>query len=395
MSCERAVVGLDNLGLELDELRLKRGSIAQLQLSANTADVNTAEAALLCDDPTVGYALPTGTTTLVVSLAKVENLSTLSLLNRGVQGDVTVAVANSKLPANSSQWQMVAQQDLSPSAVEAKIGPSEAKYVRLTFNVREAGRIAALGIYAPARVSEFTKTRARQFAVNEKSDSFRLISNNVGDIHAKARALYVSSGSELAQANNMIDEQATSAFNFAADDASPVAVIDLGANKSLRRLSSVYSPRAASVQFYVLQALPGYANGAPENLKIDDATFDNLSPVGVVKDDGTRGQASVDFPAVVGRYVLVRWTGEQAGPLSVAEIAAFGSNADKTLLAANNQVAFGQVNAGDGKTMMDGKTMIEPKDEGEAPASPAEGPPPSLPQPPPFAFVPVLVPTSP
>ena len=42
--------------------------IAHLQLSSNSEDRNAAEAALLCDDPTVGYALPAGKSTLLISL---------------------------------------------------------------------------------------------------------------------------------------------------------------------------------------------------------------------------------------------------------------------------------------------------------------------------------------
>ncbi|MDQ6623419.1 MAG: hypothetical protein M3Y86_08040, partial [Verrucomicrobiota bacterium] len=51
----------------------KSQPIAQLQLSSASNDSNGAEAALLCDDPTVGYPLPAGSTTLIVALPKVEN----------------------------------------------------------------------------------------------------------------------------------------------------------------------------------------------------------------------------------------------------------------------------------------------------------------------------------
>ncbi|MDQ6861590.1 MAG: hypothetical protein M3032_10615 [Verrucomicrobiota bacterium] len=378
----------------------KSQSVAQLQLSANGEDSNVAEAALLCDDPTVGYALPSGTTTLLVSLAQIENVGSISLMNKGAAGDVTIAAANAKLPANSPQWQTLVQQELSGDGLHADVGPAEAKYVRLTFNIHEAGRIAALGVYASAKVSDFTMPRASQFAVQDKSDSFTLISNNVSDVHAKARALYVSSGSDAASANNMIDEQASTTYTFAAPDAAPTTVIDLGKSATLRRLSAVYSPRAGSMQFYLLNALPGAS--APEELKLDDAAFATIKPVGVATDDGTRGRAAVDFPAVTGRYVLVRWlpAAQDADPFSIAEVAAFGKAAgDGKLLAANTGLTLAQIDAAhaDGKTMMDGKTVIEPKDESTAlPESPvAEGPPPTLPQPPPFTFIPVMVPNSP
>src|SRR5437879_13097518 len=55
--------------------------IANLQLDSKWEDTNTAEAALLCDDPTVGYGLRKGRTTLLVSFPKIENLDSISFLN--------------------------------------------------------------------------------------------------------------------------------------------------------------------------------------------------------------------------------------------------------------------------------------------------------------------------
>src|SRR3984893_9037481 len=94
--------------------------IAALQLGSKSEDTNTAEAALLCDDPTVGYALPSGSTTLLVSLSKIENVDSVSFLTHGAKGDVTIATSSAKLPADSSQWHHLSHQDLTPNAVKAK-----------------------------------------------------------------------------------------------------------------------------------------------------------------------------------------------------------------------------------------------------------------------------------
>ncbi len=105
-------------------------SIAQLKLSTADGDNNAAEAALLCDDPTVGYALPAGTTTLLVALPKVENVGSISFLNDGVNGDVAVSFANAKLPANSPQWQTVVQQPVSAEAIRAEVIAREVLRIR-------------------------------------------------------------------------------------------------------------------------------------------------------------------------------------------------------------------------------------------------------------------------
>ena len=370
--------------------------IANLRLSSKSEDRNTAEAALLCNDPTVGYALPSGKTTLLVSLSKIENVDTVSFIKNGAKGDVTIATASAKLSADSPQWRNVSEHGLTDDSLKVKIGPAEAKYVRLTFTVTEPGRIAGLGVYSTAAVSDFTMPRARKFALADKSESLALISYNLTDLHAKARALYVSSGDDLKQANNMIDDQPATNYSFAANDAAPTTVVDLGKPTALRRISAVYSPRQGNVTFYVLQSLPGVsADNAPRSLRLDRVAQEDLKPVGSVTDDGT-GRAAIDFPTTTGRYIMVQWASaaQQDASFSVAEIAAFGGQ-PANLMAANASGAGGGRIESDGKTMLDGKDAKDFKESpAEGPEAPAEGPPPSLPPPPPFTFVPEIVPTS-
>ena len=108
------------------EVAPQNNSVRNLQLSSQSEDRNTAAAALLCDDPTVGYALSNGSTTLLVSLSKIENIDSISFLNHGAKGDITIATSNAKLPADSSLWHHLSHQDLTPIAVKAKVGPTEA-----------------------------------------------------------------------------------------------------------------------------------------------------------------------------------------------------------------------------------------------------------------------------
>ena len=375
--------------------------IAALQLSSKSEDTNTAEAALLCDDPTVGYALPSGSTTLLVSFAKIENVDSISFLNRGAKGDVKIAISSAKLPADNPQWHDVSQQELTSDAVKAKLGPSEAKYVRLIFDVTEPGRIAGFGVYCTATVSDFTMARPRKLNVQEKPDSFGLISYSLTDLHAKARALYVSSGEDLKQANTMIDGQPTTSFTFAPTDVVPTAIIDLGKNTTLRRISALYSSRPGSIDFFVLRSLPGSgrettAENAPKTLHFDDSTVADLKPVGSVVDDGS-GRAAIDFPETTGRYIMLKWNPkeQQDTPFSVAEVATFGGNQPTSLMAANIAGPSREEIASEGKAVEEGFKELRAGKEMPEEGPPAEGPPPNLPAPPPFTFVPEIVPVSP
>jgi hypothetical protein len=307
------------------------------------------------------------------------------------------------LPADSPQWHDVAQQDLDSDAVKAKIGPSEAKYVRLTFDVAAPGRIAGLGVYSTPAVSDFTMPRVRKVNLQDRSDSFALISYNVTNLHSKSRIIYVSSGDDLNQANNMIDSQPATSFAFTAADGSPTAIVDLGKVTALRRISALYSRRQGTLDFYVLQSLPG-SEAAPKNLHIDDNTLAGLKPVGSVADDSS-GRAAIDFPVTAGRYIMVKWNpaAHEDTAFSVAEIAAFGGGEPPNLIAANmtstdrnSEISSEGKDFGDGKDMAEGKDFKDAKDvPAEGPEAPAEGPRTPLPDPPPFNFVPLIVPVSP
>ena len=374
-------------------------SLTGLQLSANSQDTNTAEAALLCDDPTVGYALPSGRNTLLISFPTIENIETISFLNSGAKGALAIATSSAKLPADSPQWHELAQKDLDATVVKANIGPSEAKYVRLTFDVTEPGRIAALGVYSTPTVSSFTMPRSRKLNLQDRSDSFALISYNVSNLRARSRVVYVTSGLDLAEANHMIDGQPASSFAFAAADSAPAAIVDLGKVVSLRRISALYSRRQGTMQFYVLDSLPDMAAGA-KTFHLNEQTLANLKPVGSIADNSS-GRAAINFPVTAGRYVMMKWTpsAQEDTTFSVAEIATFGTNEEPNLVAANMTKVRRDEETSDGKDSGDAKDFSKGKDfkdTKETPEEgPAEGPGSPLPPPPPFNFVPFITPISP
>jgi hypothetical protein len=379
-------------------------SVAKLELSGNGKDQNTSAAALLCDDPTTGYQIPAGVSSILVSLPNIENIQTISFLNEGAEGDYTIAMSNADVPDNSPEWRRVSQSAISLGAVSAKVGPGEAKYLRLSFNITHPGRIAAFGVYATPAISDFTMPRPRKVSFEEESATLALISFNFSDVHARARGLYVSSG-DAEQANNMIDDQPATSYKFARGDAAPTAVIDLGRERTLTRLSAVYAAQPGSVDFYVLPALPlgesttsdvrqvanvGTDMDLPASLKISEKTFAGLKPVGSVVSTGD-GRAAVDFPQAVGRYVMLKWhpASMQGEAFSIAQVAAFGVSKHA-----------GNFQGTDGKDMADGKDALygdggKEGKEFEQTDIPAEGPPPALPPVPPFTFIPEVSPASP
>jgi len=144
-------------------------NVARFNLGARVDD-KIAEAALISDHPTVGYSLTDGRTDLVLSLSKIENIDIVSFLNNGAVGTVTVATSSSKLAVGSPQWHQIAKQDLTAKVTRIKMGPTEAKYVKFSFNVAKSGRIADLAVYATASltVANTALAGSREGAVDGK-----------------------------------------------------------------------------------------------------------------------------------------------------------------------------------------------------------------------------------
>jgi len=194
----------------------------------------------------------------------------------------------------------------------------------------------------------------------------------------------------------LIDGQPGTSYAFAANDAAPATIIDLGRSVPINRISTFSTPGSAVVTFYVLGTLP-VNNTNTENpesaLRIDPKTLAAFKIVRTGSDDGS-GRVAVNFEETAGRYVMLVWARPtQNASFSVAEVAVFGPASDARLLAANT-IGNNPSDTSDGKTVRDFK---DTKDfSKEAPGEgPAEGPAPELPRPPPFVFIPNVVPTSP
>src|SRR5216110_3961826 len=105
------------------------------QIESDVPSDASSSVPFLSGDPASVYALRTGTTRLLISLAKIENIDSIAFLNSEAKGTITIAMSSAKLSPESPQWHDAGQEELSSGLISARIGPAEAKYVRLTFNV--------------------------------------------------------------------------------------------------------------------------------------------------------------------------------------------------------------------------------------------------------------------
>jgi hypothetical protein len=370
-------------------------NLAHLDLGARIESDPKADQspALLAGDPTSVCSLQKGITTLLISLPRIENIDSVAFLNAEMNGSVAIATASAKLPAGSPQWHDSREREVSNGLITSAVGPTEAKYIRLIFDLRTAGRVSNLGIYSAAPISDFTMPRPRNIAADDTvADAPKI---DFADLHGQARIIFVSSGRDLRLAHNMIDGQAGSAYAFGANDTTPATIIDLGRVLPMRRISTFSPSSSASATFYLFDTLIGdNAADLPETLRADPPLLAGFRNVGTGSDDGT-GRVAIDFQETSARYVMVAWTPSgSTSNFSVAEIAVLGPVTNSTLLALNRiSERSDHKNVRDSKDVKDFSKEIPGEGPGEE-QPPAEGPPPSLPRTPPFVFIPKVTPTS-
>src|SRR3954469_15997754 len=204
-----------NCGATIDRI----GSDGRPIVASTGADAQPAPTTLLLDDDTLSYPLAQGETTFVISFPRVSVLDRFTFVNENAatQGDLTIAVSNYRLSAHSQKWNEV--NGRTAFSVKRLIDLSllgiEARYVKLTFHAAKAGRIAALGLYGGQSLQKFA-ARQRGAARITKAAAQRLedmLNFNFANLYARAKIVFVSSGSEVL-AKTVIEDTVTTFFFF-------------------------------------------------------------------------------------------------------------------------------------------------------------------------------------
>jgi hypothetical protein len=291
-------------------------------VSGPTTITHESAAALLLDDDTLSYSLPEGETTLIISFPRTSALGRFTFVNENaaVEGDIDISVSNYRLPARSARWNEVTGNTpfTGKRLFDLSLLGAEARYVKLSFHVAKAGRIAALGLYGSQSLQKFA---ARQHGVVRVSNTMAtrrledMLNFNFANLYARARIVFVSSGLEE-YAKRMIDDDVITSFQFAPSDPHPTVIVELADRERLHRVSAVYKMEKGKLDVFLLPDL----GTAPGDLN-------NAALVASVTDTTGGGKAAVDFDTKGARYVALRWTPADANTphgFEVAEVSAFG-----------------------------------------------------------------------
>jgi hypothetical protein len=278
--------------------------------------------ALLLDDDTLNYPLPEGDTTFVVSFPRTSMLDRFTFVNENgaASGEMTVSVSNYRLPAQSSKWIEVngGTSFTGKRLFDLSLAGTEARYVKLSFHVTRAGSIAGLGLYGAQSLERFAARQRGVIRVTNSAATRRLedmLNFNFANLYARARIVFISSGSEE-YAKRMIDDNVITSFQFAPSDPHPTVIVELAERERLHRVSAVYKMEKGRLDVFML-----------DELGADPGDLSGAKPIASVTDTDGAGKAALDFDPHGGRYVALRWTPADATTphgFEVAEVSAFG-----------------------------------------------------------------------
>jgi hypothetical protein len=285
-------------------------------------DKNSSANALLFDDDTLNYPLTEGETTFIVSFPRTSILDRFTFVNENgaAAGEMTVAVSNYRLAANSRKWIEVASGNSfsGKRLFDLSLAGTEARYVKISFHVTQGGLIAGLGLYGEQSLQKFAARQRGAIRVTNSAATRRLedmLNFNFANLYARARIVFISSGSKE-YANRMIDDDVITAFQFAPADPHPTVIVELADRERLHRVSAVYKMEKGRLDVFLLQDL-----GTPAG------DLSGAKPIASVTDTQGGGKAALDFDPSGGRYIALRWTpATEQTPrgFEVAEVSAFG-----------------------------------------------------------------------
>lgn len=298
------------------------GQDGRVVAARNTTEENSSLTALILDDDTLSYPLAEGETTFLLTFPRTNSLDRFTFMNENAaaEGEVTISVSNYRLSAHSSKWTEVngSTPFTGKRLVNLSLLGVEGRYVKLSFRVGKAGRIAALGLYGGQSLQKFAARQRGIVRVVNNAAKRRLedmLNFNFANLYARAQVVFVSSGAEEF-ARRMIDDDAVTSFQFAPTDAQPTVIVELAESERLHRVSALYKMQAGRLDAFLLQ-----------ELRNNPGDFSGLTPVASATDAAGGGKAAMDFDPKGARYVALRWTPAEQGSgkgFEVAEVSAFG-----------------------------------------------------------------------
>jgi len=343
--------------------RLNLGANLESTYKENSEDGIPVEIAslLLSEDFSHVCPLSAGKSGFIFSLASIQRIQYFAFRNENAQGTVSVSLANTCWSFESLKWNQnqKAREFSGNGIVRVDLGASEAKYIRIVFNLTKSGRVAAFGMFGQVNQQDYKMKRRADagLSAEAKAPKDYLNVDFLGS-YSGADVAYVSSSSGDGDPSYITDDRLDTGFGFEPKDVTPTWIIDLREQRILNKVVMSIQAPPGTMKIYLLSKLPteesktvfskthpffpvhlsGFifaALGTQMNLSADkgelqipDSFFENNLPTGTMQTDAGNQTFSIDFQSQSANYLMILFQPKDAGATAsivVNKISAFGS----------------------------------------------------------------------
>lgn len=311
-----------------------------------------AAAAWLDDDVATGWPPLPGKNYYLLSLSQPQLLTNFALSTKeGSSGTVTIYASDDLAPPTAKTWTPIVK-DLSIESINnktmAKPFSRFTKYLLIETNIADPNPWYSLYVYGESPATSF-HIEKRAKSIDTTAIFGQFVNNqtmfNLSSLYGSATVVYSNGSNNPVELQKAIDDNPETSTSVAPTKDESGMIIRYGEAHQIQRISVMADPTAKGrLDFFLVGTLPAALqsttkpavsdnNTTAQFMKVANSTdaapsgavtLDGLTPNATLVLDGSSGRGSIDFPAVMASYMIVRWTPEAAGQsISISEINSF------------------------------------------------------------------------
>ena len=272
--------------------------------------------ALIQSDKATESNLDVGDNQVVMDLNGFFNINRVAFRSYGASGRVIVMGSETPLDLDSQRWQTLSQptQFRPGQPIEVEFPYTSTRYVRIRFEVDTPGSITPFAISGDDTILQMNPLFLQNLdsAAGESGESSRgnTVPFDFASTITGAQVSHISSGN-MQRAQDMIDDDPSSYFEFDEGERENVMVLDLRNSYRVSRFSMVMGAGRGTMQIYNLPTIPDNLEvegpDGERTLALPASFFENNPPLMQRIFTEPSDRVQIDFPETELRWVLIRW----------------------------------------------------------------------------------------
>lgn len=287
--------------------------------------------------------LPAGESSLQIELANIYDVNRVAFRSFTARGTVSVFGSSEPLEPGDSKWvEILPPTDFGGKAtLDESFADINAQYIEFRFNTTIPGEVSPFAVTGEEFVEQSGATPPTAEEIDELSEEEKanmVPYDFVSTINGTRVSLISSGAGETA--NFMIDDDASTFYEFEESDQNVAMLMDLTANYRINRIAITMDAQPGRFQVYTFDVLPenlqqqqdaAVSSDTSQEVVLPDDFYDGLFPIGERVFEEPVEATDLNFDQVDARFALIRWTpppdlppGVEFPPLRIYEISFIG-----------------------------------------------------------------------